>query len=268
MVGTVALATYFLGHGEELEHLAESVIIYAIVMINASVGAYQEHKSEQTAQKLREMVKTECTVMREGKYEKIDSEDLVPDDIVFLESGDKVPADLRLLETDNLEAQESVLTGESEAVAKRSEVIEEERPLAERSNMAYMNTHVTRNNGGGVVVSTGTDTETGTIAEASKEGEQENPFVEEVSDTGRTISKLALVLVAVASFVFMLYGKSLYQVFMLVAALIIGSIVERVERYIQIEGVPSEGTSSLELKRTQELREKGSPDVYVEERRK
>ncbi len=65
MVGTVALITYFLDHGEDLEHLAESVIIYAIVIINASVGAYQEHKSEKTAQRLREMMKTEATVLLE-----------------------------------------------------------------------------------------------------------------------------------------------------------------------------------------------------------
>ncbi|MFB6216266.1 MAG: cation-translocating P-type ATPase, partial [Candidatus Aenigmatarchaeota archaeon] len=109
-------------------------------------------------------------------------------------------------------------------VEKKTERIGEDRPLAERNNMGYMNTHVTRGDGKGVVVATGTDTEAGAIAEASKEEEQENPFVQEVSDTGKAISKLALGLIAVASLVFMLYGKSLYQIFMLAAALIIGSI--------------------------------------------
>ncbi|MFB6216267.1 MAG: HAD-IC family P-type ATPase, partial [Candidatus Aenigmatarchaeota archaeon] len=132
IVGTVALATYFLGHGGGLEHLAESVIIYVIVVINATVGAHQEHKSEQTAQRLREMVKTECTVRREGEFEEIDSEDLVPGDVVYLESGDKVPADLRLLDAENLGTQESVLTGESQTVEKKTERIGEDRPLAER----------------------------------------------------------------------------------------------------------------------------------------
>lgn len=225
IVGTVALVTYFLGHGGGLEHLAESVIIYAIVIINASVGAYQEHKSEQTAQRLREMIKTEAKVIRDGGVKEINSEEVVPGDIVWVESGDKIPADMRLVETDELEAQESVLTGESGAVQKDTEVINEERPLAERNDMAYMNTHITRGKGKGIVVATGADTEAGSIAEASKEEEEEDiPFLEEVGETGRTISKLALSLVAIASLVFLLYGKSYYQVFMLAAALIIGSI--------------------------------------------
>ncbi len=117
--------------------------------------------------------------------------------------GDKVPADMRLVEADNLETQESVLTGESEAVSKNTETIDEERPLAERTNMAYMNTRLTRG-GQGIVVATGTDTETGAITEASKE--EEIPFLSEVEETERTISKLTPSLVAIVSLVFMFYG--------------------------------------------------------------
>lgn len=225
IVGTIAFITFFIGHGQGLERLAEAFIIYAIVVINASIGAYQEHKSEKTAQKLREMMKIKAIVLRDGSFDEVDSEELVPGDIVSIESGDKIPADIRLVEAENLEVQESVLTGESEAVSKKTEAIGREKPLAERNNMGYMNTHVIRGNGKGIVVATGADTESGSIAESTKEGEEkEIAFLKEVEDTGRTISKIALSLVAIASLVFLFYGKSYYQIFMLAAALIIGSI--------------------------------------------
>ncbi|MFB6214573.1 MAG: cation-translocating P-type ATPase, partial [Candidatus Bipolaricaulia bacterium] len=167
----------------------------------------------------------EAIVVRGGENEKIDAENLVPGDIVELESGDKVPADVRIFEAQELETQESVLTGESSAVAKTTDKIDEERPLAERENMGYMNTHVTRGKARGIVVATGQNTEAGKIAEASQQGEEEEvPFVQEVQTTAQKISYLALTLVLGASAIFWFYGKPFYEIFMLAAALIIGSI--------------------------------------------
>lgn len=224
VVALVALATYLFLEPQP-EHLVEALIILFIVAINAVVGAQQEYRSEQTVQEIQEMMKTEAIVIRDGQRQKIDSEELVPGDVVELRSGDQVPADLRLVEVDELATQESVLTGESTAVTKQTDPIDEERPLAERDNLAFMNTHVVRGRGRGIVVATGTETEAGRIAESIKQrGEEEAPFIHEVQAAAKQISYLAIGMVVVASVVFGLYGKDVYEIFLLAAALIVGAI--------------------------------------------
>jgi Ca2+-transporting ATPase len=224
VVAAISFATYFLSPGAPLDRLATGVIILGIVLINASIGAYQEHRSVHTAQKLREMMQTRTTVRRDGTRTEIDSEAVVPGDVVLLTAGEKIPADIRLVSTDGLEVQEAVLTGESTTVNKSTATIEAERPLAERSNMAYSNTHVTRGEGVGIVVGTGEDTEIGSIAVSGESLEAEAPFVDEVQDTAMRIAQLAIVLVVVASAVFYLYGEDLFSIFLLAAALIVGAI--------------------------------------------
>ncbi|MFB6184302.1 MAG: cation-translocating P-type ATPase [Haloarculaceae archaeon] len=223
-VAAISFGTYVLSPAAPIDRLATGVIVLGIVIINATIGAYQEHRSVHTAQKLREMMQTKVIVRRDGERAEIDSEAVVPGDVVLLTAGDKVPADLRLVETDDLEVQEAVLTGESTTVDKSPETIDEERPLAERSNMAYSNTHVTRGEGVGIVVGTGEGTEIGTIAESTESLEVEAPFVTEVQDTAMRIAQLAIGLVAVASVVFFFYGEDLFSIFLLAAALIVGAI--------------------------------------------
>ncbi|MFB6165664.1 MAG: cation-translocating P-type ATPase [Haloarculaceae archaeon] len=224
VVAGISLATYVLSPGAPIERLATGVIIVAIVLINATIGAYQEYRSVNTAQKLREMMQTRATVRRDGARSEIDSEDVVPGDVVLLNAGDKVPADVRLVETDDLQVQEAVLTGESTTVEKSAATIDEERPLAERGDMAFANTHVTRGEGVGVVVATGKDTEVGSIAERTESIQEAAPFVDEVQDTAMRIAELAIVLVVVASAVFFFYGRDLFSIFLLAAALIVGAI--------------------------------------------
>ncbi len=223
-VALIAFSVYFFFQ-PKLEHLVDGTIIVSIVFINASLGAMQEYKSSKIAEKIKRMIKTRARVIREGRLKVIDAEYLVPGDLVKIKAGDKVPADLRLVECKDLEIEESVLTGESMPVAKHSEAIKEDKPLAERSNMAFMNTYVTRGEALGIVVATGFNTEVGKIAKALEEKkEKEIPFVQEVSETAKQISYLALAMVAVSALVFGLYGKDVYEIFMLAAALIIGSI--------------------------------------------
>ncbi|MFB6077374.1 MAG: cation-translocating P-type ATPase [Halarchaeum sp.] len=223
-VAAVSFGAYLLAPNAPIERLATALIIVGIVLINASVGTYQEHRSVHTAQKLREMMQTTVTVRRGGDRVEIDSEDVVPGDVVLLRAGDKVPADCRLVAVDDLELQESVLTGESTTVRKSAAVIGEDRPLAERANMAYANTHVTRGEGVGLVVATGRDTERGAIAESGASIEERAPFVDEVRDTAMRIAQLAVALVAVASAVFWWHGQDVFSIFLLAAALIVGAI--------------------------------------------
>ncbi|MFB2895586.1 HAD-IC family P-type ATPase [Aerosakkonemataceae cyanobacterium BLCC-F50] len=142
-------------------------VIWGVTTTNAIISFVQESKAEGAIAALASAVKTEATVIRDGKKLRISSEELVPGDIVLLTSGDKVPADLRLLKIRDLQIDESALTGESVAVEKEvSEILlPPETPLAERDNMAYAGGFVTFGQGTGVVIATGNNTETGKISQ-------------------------------------------------------------------------------------------------------
>ncbi|MFB2879254.1 cation-translocating P-type ATPase [Floridanema aerugineum] len=142
-------------------------VIWGVTTTNAIISFVQESKAEGAIAALASAVKTEASVIRNGKKLRISSEELVPGDIVLLTSGDKVPADLRLLKIRDLQIDESALTGESVAVEKDiSEILlQPETPLAERDNMAYAGGFVTFGQGTGVVIATGNNTETGKISQ-------------------------------------------------------------------------------------------------------
>jgi Ca2+-transporting ATPase len=148
-----------------LRERADTGFIFAVLLINAVIGAFQEYAAERSAQSLRQLVTAHTRVLRDGDAREIASEELVPGDIVLVESGTKVAADLRLLEEHNLSIDESLLTGESMTVEKSvlAEVAAESA-LGDRVNMAYAGTLVASGRGRGVVVATGLHTELGHIA--------------------------------------------------------------------------------------------------------
>ncbi|RMH09604.1 MAG: cation-transporting P-type ATPase, partial [Nitrospirae bacterium] len=141
----------------------DSSVIFGVVLVNAIVGFIQEYRAEQALQALTTLVKTEVTVLRDGQKHRISSAELVPGDVVFLESGDKVPADLRLVSVRDLQIDESALTGESVAVSKVDHILPQDTLMADRLNMAYSGTLVIRGRGLGIVVTTGAATELGRI---------------------------------------------------------------------------------------------------------
>lgn len=136
-------------------------VIWGVTLINAIIGFIQESKAESAIAALASSVRTNATILRNGKKIQVPSTELVPGDIVLLASGDKVPADLRLVQTRNLQINESALTGESIAVEKNSQPVNPDVPLAERTNMAYAGSFVTFGTGSGIVVAIGEATETG-----------------------------------------------------------------------------------------------------------
>lgn len=143
----------------------DALFIFIVLGINASIGAFQEYSAQRSAQALRNLIKIQAKVLREGKVSKINAEELVPGDIVLLESGDKVPADMRLVSSHGLEINESLLTGESAVILKNSDIVLDlHTPLADQKNMAFMGTLVTRGRGRGIVVSTGLVTQLGKLA--------------------------------------------------------------------------------------------------------
>lgn len=146
-----------------LREYVDSVVIFAVVVVNAIVGFVQETKAETALQSLRSMVRTEAKVIRDGRERTIGSDQLVPGDLVLVEAGDKVPADVRLIRESELRVDESALTGESVPVDKTEVMLPEATPVADRCNMVYSGTLVTAGSGAGIVVATGSETEIGEI---------------------------------------------------------------------------------------------------------
>jgi len=147
-----------------LGHWVDAGVIFGVVIINALIGFVQEGKAENALKAIRQMLSPKAIVLRSGQRQTIPSDELVPGDVVLLQSGDKVPADLRLFGVKNLQIQEAVLTGESVAVEKYIEAVAQEAELGDRSCMAYSGTLVTYGQGSGIVVATGAETEIGQIS--------------------------------------------------------------------------------------------------------
>ena len=147
-----------------LGHVADTLVILAVVMANAIIGFVQEGKAEKTMEAIRQMLAPRAAVLRGGERHTIDGGDLVPGDMVLLEAGDKVPADLRLVRAHGLQIQEAILTGESMAVEKHTRPVEVGAALGDRACMAFSGTLLASGQCTGVVVATGAATEIGRIS--------------------------------------------------------------------------------------------------------
>jgi magnesium-transporting ATPase (P-type) len=150
-----------------IREFSDAIFIGAVLLLNAIIGTVQEYSAQRSADALQKMMTTRVRVLREGDAYEVDSEDIVPGDIVLLESGERVPADMRLLECHNLEIDESLLSGESIAVIKHADaLLAESTVLGDRVNMAYAGSLVNRGRAKCVVIGTGVATELGTIAKS------------------------------------------------------------------------------------------------------
>ncbi len=211
-----------------LSEFADAGFIFAVLFINAIIGTVQEFHAQRSAEALRNMVSTHAVVMRDGESFEVDAKELVPGDVVFLESGSKVPADIRLIHEFDLEVDESLLTGESVPVAKSAEgTLASETPLADRCNMLYSATLVARGRGHGVVVATGSSTEVGHLAEALQKGDTTRPplILRMEKFTMGIAMALGMVVLALAS-VELYNGVGWHEVFMVSVALAVSAIPE------------------------------------------
>ncbi len=174
-------------------HTIDAYLILTIILANGIFGFVQDWKAEQSIQALKDMASPKAVVHRDGRKRKIDSIDIVPGDVISVSQGDSVPADARLIEQQNLEVDESALTGESVTVSKKDHAIEEDVELAERENMVFKHTMVTKGKGKALVVGTGMDTEIGSIAtELQKVEEKETIFQKEVNKLGKKLGMMIL----------------------------------------------------------------------------
>jgi Ca2+-transporting ATPase len=212
----------------EGEGLVETFVILAILVVNALIGTIQEKRAQSSLEALNRMSSPHTKVLREGQVSEIDSVDIVPGDIVILETGDIIPADTRLLEAVNLKVQESALTGESVPVDKSNEVLpNEEVPLGDRHNMAFSTSVVTYGRGKGVVVGTGMQTEVGKIAHMLQQTQEtETPMGKRLEQLGKVLGYVALGICASIFGIGLVYGNDWLEMFMMAVSLAVAAIPE------------------------------------------
>ncbi len=236
----------------------EAGAIIAIVILNATLGIIQEKRAEEALAALKKLAAPEAHVLRDGQRITIPGRELVPGDIVYLEAGNFIPADVRLLEAVNLRVEEASLTGESLPVQKNAAMqLDPDAPLGDRKNTAFMGTTVSYGRGRGVVTATGMKTQLGLIAEMLQNVEtEETPLQKRLDELGKTLSIVALILVAVVFLVAVVnrtdmgvlfsnpveyfgeYVKEITEVFMIAVSLAIAAVPE---------GLPAVVTISLAL---------------------
>jgi Ca2+-transporting ATPase len=219
----VIAAAVSLAFGEWVEGIA----ITAVIVINAAIGFVTELRAVRSMEALQQLGSVSAKVRREGQVREIPAEKLVPGDVVLLEGGDVVTADLRLVEASKLQANESALTGESVPVSKQLEALMDNIPLAERANMVFKGTAITRGSGEGVVVATGMETELGRISSLVEEAEEEvTPLEKRLEQLGRRLVWVTLGIGALVAISGIVAGKGVLLMIETSIALAVASIPE------------------------------------------
>lgn len=211
-----------------LQHWVDTGVIIGVVIVNALIGFIQEGKAEKALEAIRQMLSPQATVLRDGHPRTVPAQELVPGDVVLLQSGDRVPADLRLFRVKDLRIDESLLTGESVPVEKAVDPVREASDLGDRRCMAYSGTLVTYGQGRAVVVATGDATEIGRISGLLGTVEHvETPLLRQMAQFGRwlTVAIVALAGLTVAFGVWV-RGYSLTEMFLAAVGLAVAAIPE------------------------------------------
>ena len=210
------------------EGITDTIIILIVVIVNAIIGVAQESKAEKSLEALQKLTDHATKVLRDENVQVIPAKELVPGDVVILDTGDYIPADLRIIEAINLKSQEASLTGESVPVEKQVSKIEEaEIGIGDRINMLFSSSLVTYGRGKAIVVETGMDTEVGKIAGIINETEkQETPLQNKLNRLGKTLGIAALVICIVIFIIGLLQGKEPIHMFMTAVSLAVAAIPE------------------------------------------
>lgn len=223
-----------------LQEYSDALIIIVIVILNACLGFFQEYKAEKSMEALKELTAPRAKVLREGIQKSIPAREVVPGDIIYLETGNRIPADIRLLEANNLALDESALTGESKSVSKGTSPLPGSAlSLGDLGNMTFMGTMVARGRGKGIVVATGMDTEMGKIAHMIQHSEREmTPLQNRLAQLGKVLVALCLLVCLAVVFLGVMRGESAYKMFLAGVSLAVAAIPE---------GLPAVVTISLAL---------------------
>ncbi len=222
-----AIVSGFVGISEG-EGITDTIIILIVILVNAIIGVAQESRAEKSLEALQKLSSHAAKVIRNGSLQVIPSKELVPGDIVVLETGDYVPADIRLFEAVNLKAQESALTGESVPVEKDANIIDKEDiGIGDRINMMFSSSLITYGRGKGIVVETAMNTEVGKIADMiNSTSDIQTPLQVKLDKLGKTLGIAALIICAIIFAVGLMYGKEPIHMFMTAVSLAVAAIPE------------------------------------------
>ena len=218
-----------------LGDLVDAAAIAVILLLNASLGFWQEYRAERAMSALRQLSAPVVRVRREGRVLELPAGQLVPGDVVLLEAGNIVPADGRLLECSNLRVQEAAITGESEPVEKQVAAITGDLPLGDRRNMVYAGTFVAYGRGTAVVTETGMSTELGTVAALlGSVRAQPTPLQVRLNHLGRLLAGVAVGLALVIFALGLLRGEDWRLVFLTAVSLAVAAVPEGLPAVVTI----------------------------------
>ncbi len=215
----------------------DAIIILLVVVLNAVIGVVQEHKAGKAIEALQKMTTPKSLVRRDGEVKEINSEELVPGDIVIIDAGRFIPADIRLIESANLQIEESALTGESVPSDKNANDIYEDpkTPIGDKSNMAFMSTLATYGRGEGVVVTTAMETEIGEIAKILDEDNDEmTPLQKRLDELGRILGFIAIGICGLIFIIALIQKRDLFEMFLTAISLAVAAIPEGLAAIVAI----------------------------------
>lgn len=207
----------------------DAIIILLVVLINAVIGVAQETKAEKALEELQKMTTPKALVRRNGEIKEINSENLVPGDIIIIDAGRFIPADIRLIESVNLQIEESALTGESVPSQKDANVVltDDKTPIGDKSNMLFMSTLATYGRGEGIVVYTGMETEMGKIAKILDEDtDTTTPLQKKLDQLGKTLGYIALIICGIIFVLGVLQGRPALDMLITSISLAVAAIPE------------------------------------------
>lgn len=244
----VALLLYFYGYFYSHEY-TDTIVILFVVFINAIVGFIQEEKAALVLRDLKKYETSTCKVKRDDKIIVINTKELVPGDIIYLESGETVPADIRILSCESLKVDESALTGESVPVQKSSDVLKNNLILQEQKNMLFLGTSITNGKSTGIVVSTGKNTEMGKIALSLNEIDRiETPLQLKIKELSKKITFIVFIILIFIFILALINKYTILEIIMLCSSLAVAAIPEGLPTVITI--TLSVGISNLAKKKT------------------
>lgn len=227
----------------------DSVIILLVIIVNAVLGVVQEVKAGKAIEALQKMSFPKALVRRNGEVKEVDSEKIVPGDIIILDAGRFIAADIRLIESANLQIEESALTGESVPSEKDASLLhpDPKTPLGDRANTAFMSTMVTNGRGIGVVVETGMNTEVGKIANIiNSEEKSKTPLEIRLDQLGKTLGKIAIGICVFIFLIALIQGRELVEMFLMSVSLAVAAIPEGLAAIVAV--VLSIGVTSMSKK--------------------
>ena len=244
----VAVLLYFYGCFYSHEY-TDTIVILFVVFINAIVGFIQEEKASLILKDLKKYETSTSKVKRDDKILIINTKELVPGDIIYLESGETVPADIRILRCENLKVDESALTGESIPVQKSADVLKENLIIQEQKNMLFLGTNITNGKCTGIVVSTGKNSELGKIALSLNEIDRiETPLQLKIKELSKKITLIVFVILIFIFILALINKYTILEIIMLCSSLAVAAIPEGLPTVITI--TLSVGISNLAKKKT------------------